>query len=781
MKSISKIIVIILILLIIIALILMLWVFSSTLFTSITSTGKVMIENVKIRKCLFLENINSRNMEISLRNCGQATITAADLEFYIQDTSLKCFGIEDIEPYKVKSCRLSECLPYGKKTLKITGYNLEMEKLIDFPIMYCINASARSSLESGKSYLIIEGNVYRNDEAKTPYKNRDIEYNLSQIDTEYVSPNMIASTDNQGKFQIKKEWNYSYLLPKQWWEVPYEYEMETENLWDGSAYIPQSTQPEWPVRFQDIYVTQSNPVLFKLESQSSKDVWQSVLINKDIKPVEITADNVTFNVSFEVNIKSPVQPANTETWFGTSLYNYVTTKIQCFDTSFASCLASSGNIVIDNWASEDQVFNGDIPFEINVSNPNSKPLLADAWQQLSIYKYYNGDWRFLYTSYNNKYFKLNPGEKRLVSNTIWISDIKSWLQKRFPGSITNGTYMIYISSNFPEWGNSYAVKYFRFFINDSSQQFAKKTGWSSSVYNVIWNFSTALNPGIYNFSFLVTHPRDSALTVQYSNDLLAFVNKGDNLISKRYDMWSTSASFTGLREPGAMLYIPIKTANLPDSFQLYTSAQVLSVEKLTGKYKLRIKATSYLLNFGNTNIDKVTIFKRRGTLFTRGPDYLNESGKVCQGKYLLQSVENIAPGEGEVRSNWLFYEIGSSGSEFLTPNITVNINDNYFNTHDYYTGKNVSCNGGISCRYQYNGWLVWTDVTNYVGNSPFFNVSFIGNGGCGTSGTIVSNPWIKFTNVEALWQNRATNLASFRTIDNEEGVAEGYYEYTFET
>jgi len=778
MKSISTIIAIILILLIVIALILMIWMFSSTLFTSVTSTGKVMIENVKIRGCLLLENINPRNTEISLRNCGQTAINATDLKFYVHDTNIRCFGINDIEPGKVKSCRLSECLPYGKKTLKITGSNLEMEKLIDLPLMYCINASTRSSVESGKSYLIIEGNVYKNDEAKTPYKNGDIEYNLSQLDTEYVSPNMIASTDDQGKFQIKKEWNYSYLLPKQWWEVPYEYEMETEKLWDGSAYIPQSTQPEWPVKFQN-WVTQSNPVLFKLESTSVKDVWQSVLINKDIKPVEITADNVTFNVSFEVNIKASVQPANTEAWFGTSLYNYVTTKIQCFDTSFASCLASNENMVIDPWNGEDLVFNGDIPFEINVSNPNPKPLLADVWQALSVYKYYNGGWQFLYTSYSGKYFKLNPGERRLVSNTIKISDINYWLQKRFPSSITNGTYMIYVSANFPEWGNPYAVKYFRFFINDSSQPFSKWSSYSNSIYNVIWNFSTALNPGIYNFSFLVTHPRDSALSVSYSNDLLAFVNTGDRLISKRYDMWSTSSGFTSLREPGAILYIPIKTATLPDSFQLYTSAQVLSVEKLTGKYKLRIKATAYLLNYGNTNIDNVTIFKRRGTLFTRGPDYLNESGKVCQGKSLSQSVENIAPGEGEVRSNWLFYEIGSSGNEFQTPNITVNINDNYFNTHDYYTGKNISCNG-LYCRYQYNGWLVWTDVTNYVGNSPFFNVSFIGNGGCGNSGMIVSNPWIKFTRVEALWQSRATNLASFRTIDNE-GVAEGYYEYTFET
>ena len=136
MKAISKIIATIMIIMIVVSIAALLWFFLSGLYTSVTTSGKQQIENTTIRGCLIIDNINKKTMEITLRNCGFIPIIAKDLKFYIEDQDLKCFDIEDIEPGKIKSCRLSECLPYGKKVLMITDPRTTLKQLIDFPLIY---------------------------------------------------------------------------------------------------------------------------------------------------------------------------------------------------------------------------------------------------------------------------------------------------------------------------------------------------------------------------------------------------------------------------------------------------------------------------------------------------------------------------------------------------------------------------------------------------------------------------------------------------------------------
>jgi len=105
MQGISTIITIILIVVIVITLVSLLYLFSSNLITSTTAVGDVSIENVKNRTkgCLRIENVDEKNGNITLRNCGYVPLS--DFKVYVNDVE-KASDPGTLEPGSILTVNL---------------------------------------------------------------------------------------------------------------------------------------------------------------------------------------------------------------------------------------------------------------------------------------------------------------------------------------------------------------------------------------------------------------------------------------------------------------------------------------------------------------------------------------------------------------------------------------------------------------------------------------------------------------------------------------------------
>ncbi len=123
MKAISAIISIILILMIIVALASLSWMFSSSLFSSMTETGTSSIKQFTetLSSCIKIESVNED--KVYVRNCGQGLITNDSISIYVDDAK---FNFQMI-PTSIKSGELATItlsawgLPNEKHNLKITN------------------------------------------------------------------------------------------------------------------------------------------------------------------------------------------------------------------------------------------------------------------------------------------------------------------------------------------------------------------------------------------------------------------------------------------------------------------------------------------------------------------------------------------------------------------------------------------------------------------------------------------------------------------------------------
>ncbi len=133
MKAVSAIIAIILILMIVIALAALFYMFSSSLFTSITQTGSSSITHLTeaLSSCMKIESIYQN--KIYLRNCGQGIITNDTLNIYIDDNKFDFF----MSPQSINNGKLATIImpiwgiSVGDHSLKITNPNIELIKTVE--------------------------------------------------------------------------------------------------------------------------------------------------------------------------------------------------------------------------------------------------------------------------------------------------------------------------------------------------------------------------------------------------------------------------------------------------------------------------------------------------------------------------------------------------------------------------------------------------------------------------------------------------------------------------
>jgi hypothetical protein len=118
MKAVSSIIVIILILLIVVALAAMLWLFMSTLFTTVSTSSSQSFKNTanNLGGCLKIENFDPNSKNITVRNCGFSS--ASNFNIY-SDSQLISTYSETINPGSIANINLN--IPSGVHTIQVSS------------------------------------------------------------------------------------------------------------------------------------------------------------------------------------------------------------------------------------------------------------------------------------------------------------------------------------------------------------------------------------------------------------------------------------------------------------------------------------------------------------------------------------------------------------------------------------------------------------------------------------------------------------------------------------
>jgi len=118
MKAVSSIIVIILILLIVVALAAMLWLFMSTLFTTVSASSSQSFKNTanNLGGCLKIENFDPNSKNITVRNCGFSS--ASNFNIY-SDSQLISTYSETINPGSIANINLN--IPSGVHTIQVSS------------------------------------------------------------------------------------------------------------------------------------------------------------------------------------------------------------------------------------------------------------------------------------------------------------------------------------------------------------------------------------------------------------------------------------------------------------------------------------------------------------------------------------------------------------------------------------------------------------------------------------------------------------------------------------
>jgi hypothetical protein len=118
MKAVSSIIVIILILLIVVALAAMLWLFMSTLFTTVSTSSSQSFKNTanNLGGCLKIENFDPNSKNITVRNCGFSS--ASNFNIY-SDSQLISTYSGTINPGSIANINLN--IPSGVHTIQVSS------------------------------------------------------------------------------------------------------------------------------------------------------------------------------------------------------------------------------------------------------------------------------------------------------------------------------------------------------------------------------------------------------------------------------------------------------------------------------------------------------------------------------------------------------------------------------------------------------------------------------------------------------------------------------------
>jgi len=790
MKALSTLISVLMLIGIVIAIIGLVTVFFTDLVSSIGQAGKRGVENeiTKMTDCLAINNVkaDSTGIKLYVQNCGDGVLR--NVTIYLDDVPTAFSGPNITNPGQIGVFSLSStCFGYQKSLLKVTnGYRTDTRWVSDSTLHYCIDANQSSIVLNGQTYLNLSGIAYLNDGQKTPYGSKSVSISLSQLDTGFAYPPEYVTTQPDGSFSILRGWSFGYLPPKAWWTVPYEYDWDTD-LWTlGMSEIPLTTQPSWIFK-TDSTEKQSNPVSLRITQNNVNDI----LINKNVEPIVVADNYVTFLITFDVNIINPsIQPSNTETWFGLSLTPRIGDSVSCSDTAFAKCYLSTGQINISTIGGAEYVYPDTqtvLNFSLDVQNPGSAPIFIRSFYD--VYKHIGINWvRFMREYPSENMLKIGSGKTKPLFMNIIMSNLTSELNARFPGQPVTGEYMVRAYPAVPKWSESYGNRYFRFYINSNTSVSTLSANNYNTVAHVYWNFSQPLARGKYTFSFIANYTRlagTDSHNVSAGHESLYFVTPTDNNLTKMYghslttDPVNIPVGSSWIVPSNAYdIKIPDSSAAFPTSLETITNMQVESITNLGSSYRFHVVSNMYIMNYGADNVANISVYKRRGNLYTSG-----WSSKNGQFDYTF-SKDNLAPNPGETRENYLMYRIGQ-GWNYVTPNITVYINGKGQQNMTYpSTPSSMDCIG-TGCLYAFPRRATWADVTSFVGNDATFDVRMIGNSGSGGGvvnggGPLIIQPWNYYTRTDALWQNVGSYKAVFETSQNRP-YEKASYEITFTT
>jgi hypothetical protein len=133
MQGISSIIALILIIIIVVAMVSLFWLFSSSMFSSVTQTGTTVVSHVT-ETMLYCMNIDSiYQNKIYLRNCGQGSITNDSLNIYIDNAPFS-FNMTPSSINQAETATITMPIwgiSIGSHTLRIINPNTELLKTIE--------------------------------------------------------------------------------------------------------------------------------------------------------------------------------------------------------------------------------------------------------------------------------------------------------------------------------------------------------------------------------------------------------------------------------------------------------------------------------------------------------------------------------------------------------------------------------------------------------------------------------------------------------------------------
>ncbi|MBI5061784.1 MAG: hypothetical protein HZB67_05735 [Candidatus Aenigmarchaeota archaeon] len=754
-----------------------------------------------------IENINPDTMKISIRNTGSYSIANSSLRFYVDGVPKDCAGLSNIPAGKAKTCEIfpPPCLLTGTKTLKVTGKQYEQERSFAVSLRYCMDVFQYSEFVDAKSYIIINGTVRMNDETNTPYSNKEIGYQLDNLQPDSIM------TDSSGKFSIRKEWNFSYLPPLSVWSLPFEY-VQTSS---PTPITGGPASPDWTVEYDDGKTTNTNMMGFKLKHAVSGQVaFDKILLSdREIIPVMVNKTHVRFDISQTVNISDMPPRDGTEAWFGYFLLQ--PNSIQdatCMDTAFAKCFHGISTVTSSTSSVNDRVYgeSDTIDYNYTITNPTNYPLFIYRLGVSNIF-YSNSTvtdrsiniWSTpCVTHLKNTSVRLNPGESKDFEVKIGISCVINQLRTTYknPDMKPNGRYKVDMMNSMPEWGFNYLNERFTFCINDCDGVSGAYPSVYYSSHVFMWNYTNPirgsggqdlLSKGIYVFNSSVTYIRPTGTGYLQAgsngNEIFMFVNKTNSgLLTAENGVWGSMWTFSHTAGPGTdnyrvnsfyPLYIPAidNTKNIWP--HLVTKIKEVSYNGV--EYTLRLVAKAYLINYNeNQQSDNITIYKRTGY-------FVADQAKAFSGpgETFTYSIPIRKPTAGEVREIYLSYNIGSHTSitNFIKPNITVYINGQKFREHFFNGTYSVNCSkvAEDTC-YYYLRFLWYADVSEWVPqDADTLEVKFVSGDGSG-SGSVGTGAWIRYKIAEPLWKNEGIHTAVFETTQNEAGVGAGKYTYKFD-
>lgn len=571
-----------------------------------------------ISGCIKIVDFN--NDLLFLQNCGQSVIR--DFDVYINDVLVPVFETnKTIMIGQTKRFTVTFLPREGIQTIRVvssiavtsSGWKIPkgwLMELIFTPV----------AEEDGTPKLEINGSVFLNDKARTPYRNKTVSYNIDGIDIGNVS------TDILGNFTMKKDWAFSFLFPNQWWFV-------ARNFTDN--FSTTIIQPPGKVLFNQ------NPVLTQQSYLYFRD-HVNLSGYKVVTPVKIGPLNITYNVNYTIRTNSTIiVPPGSRVFFGTTLDNKDNQYIESFlsintlnytvdcysgcktgNTTFYINSTIDGGIYNDSNLPIEPGFGKYIEIEVNVSHLNAteagttfyasnnhffgriKIKIANVSNGVDIATYYYPEIKFINLSGNQTFYP-----------RIYMNALLDVLKKKFNASELKGNYTATIYVYPPDAEEKpFVFQSNRFSINDTTNPLCNgkilanqtnKCQFFPIRRTVLWEIPLLEPNKDYTFGFNANTMRNATeWSLRSSQDYLYVINQAGNVTAML--LASTGVTYNGTNSAHML---DMKIPKYTDSYYAYS----LSIPRKIGS-TVDIETRTYLMNVGNVNIDSVTVYTVRGDL-----------------------------------------------------------------------------------------------------------------------------------------------------------------------